>query len=230
MPKKGYIYLIRNLVNGKGYVGKTERTIHLRFSQHKIEANAGSKSALHAAMRKYGTHNFSVIEIASSETHQLNDLEKHFIAAYETFAPLGRGYNLTLGGEGQSGRKFGPHSEQHRKKISDGNKGKVFSIERRKHISESQKGKRYSQETLSKLKVSHQGKTASDETKAKMTIAQKARWQGMSDSERNNIASKLRGKKAPTRSEEWHRKQSKAQSKPWSLARREAQSRKLVAR
>lgn len=33
MLKKGYIYLIRDLVNGKGYVGKTERTIGLRFSQ-----------------------------------------------------------------------------------------------------------------------------------------------------------------------------------------------------
>jgi hypothetical protein len=27
----GFIYLIRNTVNGKGYIGKTERTIAQRF-------------------------------------------------------------------------------------------------------------------------------------------------------------------------------------------------------
>ena len=230
MPTKGYIYLIRNLLNGKAYIGKTERTIHLRFSQHKIEANAGSKCALHAAMRKYGTHNFSIIEIASSEPHQLNDLEKHFIAVYETFAPLGRGYNLTLGGEGQSGRKFGPHSEQHRKKISEGNKGRVFTDETRAKIAFSNRGQTRSEETKRKLSTSHKGKTIPPETRSKMTAAQKSRWANMSKVARDSIASKLRGKKAPVRSEEWHRKQSKAQSKPWSLARREAQSRKPVAR
>lgn len=227
MPTKGYIYLIRNLVNGKGYVGKTEKTISLRFAQHKNESKLGSKYALHAAMRKYGISNFSVIEIASSEPYQLNDLEKHFIAKYGTFAPLGNGYNLTLGGEGQTGlvhsketrlklsaitkaqlaknghpmkgkkhsaesvakmsesrrgqpsakkgKKFGPLSDEHKRKIGEGNKGKVFSIERRTRISESQKGKNYSEETIQRLRDSHTGKIASNETKAKMSASRKGR-------------------------------------------------------
>ncbi len=228
MPTKGYIYLIRNLVNGKAYIGKTEKTVAWRFSRHKFKAKRGSTYALHAAMRKYGVHNFSVIEIASCEPYQLNDLEKHFISAYETFAPAGKGYNLTLGGEGQSGlvhsketkaklsastkaylatnghpfegkrhtdesiRKmriaqhnkigpnkgkiFGPHSEDHKKKIGEGNRGKVFSIERRARISAGLKGRPYSEETKRRLSESHMGHVASDETKAKMSAAQKARW------------------------------------------------------
>lgn len=282
MPKKGYIYLIRNLVNGKGYVGKTEKTISLRFAQHKNESKLGSKYALHAAMRKYGISNFSVIEIASSEPYQLNDLEKHFIAKYGTFAPLGNGYNLTLGGEGQTGlvhsketrlklsaitkaqlaknghpmkgkkhsaesvakmsesrrgqpsakkgKKCGPLSDEHKRKISDGNKGRVFTDETRAKIAFSNRGQTRSEETKRKLSTSHKGKTIPYETKSKMSAFQKSRWEHMSKVKRDNIASKLRGKKAPVRSEEWHRKQSTAQSKPWSLARREAQSRKLVVR
>jgi predicted nucleotidyltransferase len=59
MPTKGYIYLIRNLLNGKAYIGKTEKSVSLRFSQHKTQSKIGSAYALHAAMRKYGVHNFS---------------------------------------------------------------------------------------------------------------------------------------------------------------------------
>jgi group I intron endonuclease len=247
MPKKGYIYLIRNLVNGKGYVGKTEKTISLRFAQHKNESKLGSKYALHAAMRKYGISNFSVIEIASSEPYQLNDLEKHFIAKYGTFAPLGNGYNLTLGGEGQTGlvhsketrlklsaitkaqlaknghpmkgkkhsaesvakmsesrrgqpsakkgKKCGPLSDEHKRKIGEGNKGKVFSIERRTRISESQKGKNYSEETIQRLRDSHTGKIASNETKAKMSASRKGRKRApFSDEWKANISAGKRKK------------------------------------
>ena len=247
MPKKGYIYLIRNLVNGKGYVGKTEKTISLRFAQHKNESKLGSKYALHAAMRKYGISNFSIIEIASSEPYQLNDLEKHFIAKYGTFAPLGNGYNLTLGGEGQTGlvhsketrlklsaitkaqlaknghpmkgkkhsaesvakmsesrrgqpsakkgKKCGPLSDEHKRKIGEGNKGKVFSIERRMRISESQKGKHYSKETIQRLRDSHTGKVASNETKAKMSSSRKGRKRApFSDEWKANISAGKRKK------------------------------------
>lgn len=275
MPTKGYIYLIRNLLNGKAYIGKTEKSVSLRFSQHKTQSKIGSAYALHAAMRKYGVHNFSIVEIASCESCLLSELETHFIKIHETYAPLGKGYNLTLGGEGQTGlvhsketrkklsaitkarlaknghpmkgrkmspeaieksrasrkgkvspkkgRKFGPQSQEVIDKRSASLKGRIVSTETRTKLSLSNRGQKRSEETKRKLSESHQGKTLPSETKSKMSIAQKARWATMSDSEKNNIASKLRGKKAPIRSEEWHRKQSLSQSKPWSAARRAAQ-------
>lgn len=60
----GHIYLIRNLVNGKGYVGKTQVTVAERFRNHKYDAKRGSICPLHRAMRKYGVECFSVVETA----------------------------------------------------------------------------------------------------------------------------------------------------------------------
>jgi hypothetical protein len=58
MPTKGYIYLIRNLLNGKAYIGKTEKAASLKgrkrpaFSDEwKARISAG-KNRQYAQMRK----------------------------------------------------------------------------------------------------------------------------------------------------------------------------------
>jgi hypothetical protein len=51
---KGHIYLIRNLINGKGYVGQTTKTVTARFSEHRYEAGRGTEYVLYRAIRKYG--------------------------------------------------------------------------------------------------------------------------------------------------------------------------------
>ena len=40
----GYIYLIRNTINGKGYVGQTVVSIEQRFSEHVAASNIRSCS------------------------------------------------------------------------------------------------------------------------------------------------------------------------------------------
>ncbi len=193
METRGYIYLIRNLVNGKGYIGKTEKTIAWRFTRHKFEANRNSRYALDAAMRKYGVHNFSVIEIASCEPHELNSLEKHFIAAYETFAPFGKGYNLTHGGEGQTGlihsketkAKLSAITKAHLEKNGHPMKGRTHSedaIEKmrasRKGQPSPQKGKKFgpqSPETIAKRSNSLKGRKVSDETQAKLSASNRGK-------------------------------------------------------
>jgi hypothetical protein len=45
-----------------------------------------------------------VEEVASCDSSLLNDLEKHYIKFYGTYAPTGHGYNMTKGGEGQRRR------------------------------------------------------------------------------------------------------------------------------
>ena len=101
----GYIYVITNKLTGKQYIGQTIRTIKERFSQHKSSArNNTDGTYLHKAMNKYGIDNFNVKEIISIEyenskdfLNKLNELEKYYIAKYNTLSP--NGYNLTKGGK-----------------------------------------------------------------------------------------------------------------------------------
>lgn len=96
----GYVYLLTNLVNGKKYVGQTIRTLSARWRQHKYLANKGSPYAIHAAIRKYGDKNFSIICVSTivGDRNELLTAERRYIAEYQSLAPLG--YNLTEGGEG----------------------------------------------------------------------------------------------------------------------------------
>lgn len=102
----GCIYLLRCLVGKKkGYVGQCARsTVEPRWAGHINEALAGTGFAIHAAIRKYGYQNFSAEIIWCGPIHLLNEMETKFITELATFAPAG--YNLTLGGQGSTGRKF----------------------------------------------------------------------------------------------------------------------------
>jgi hypothetical protein len=49
----GFIYLVRNKVNGKVYVGQTTRS-RGRWSQHNTDPQYDASLPLHLAIRKYG--------------------------------------------------------------------------------------------------------------------------------------------------------------------------------
>lgn len=115
----GHIYLIRNLVNGKGYVGQTIQTVPKRWIAHKSCATHDRGNAVHAAMRKYGTENFTCNEVVSCDSLLLNDLERHYIKFYGTFAPTGHGYNLTEGGETPPDCTGTKRSEETKKRMSE---------------------------------------------------------------------------------------------------------------
>ncbi len=63
--------------------------------------------------------------------------------------------NMTDGGEGISGLVF---SNEHKRRISESNKGKILSEERKKKISEKEKGKICSEESKKKMSESRKGK------------------------------------------------------------------------
>ena len=96
----GYVYLITNLVNGKKYVGCTKVSVERRWVQHRSAAMKGSTFAIHAAIRKYGFQNFSIviIETVFGTCKDLKVAEIRHIKAHDCVSP--RGYNLTEGGEG----------------------------------------------------------------------------------------------------------------------------------
>jgi group I intron endonuclease len=99
----GIIYLIRNLVNGKGYVGQTILTSRKRWSLHKSGARRGEGFPIYRAIRKYGAENFSIKVLASVNPQQLDDLEKKYIKDLNTHVDNGCGYNCDEGGRGNRG-------------------------------------------------------------------------------------------------------------------------------
>ena len=170
----GIIYLIRNKVSGKCYVGQTQEEkgfdyryyysgegIERVYNYHKSlrEHNRSYNEHLLRSIEKYGFEAFEVnkcLDYAFS-LEELNIKEKVYIQLYDS---LKNGYNETLGGDGTEGR---PHSEETRQKISEARKGKHHSEETRQKISEANKGDNHPM----------YGKYHTEETKQKMSKIKK---------------------------------------------------------
>lgn len=92
----GYIYKITNTVNGKIYIGKTERDIKTRWAEH--VRHKLDYSILSQAIQKYGADKFSIecIEIVKDN---INIREQYWINYFNS-TNHDKGYNITLGGEG----------------------------------------------------------------------------------------------------------------------------------
>lgn len=152
--KTGNIYLIRNIVNGKCYVGRTLKSAEFRLKDHFRTARRGSNFAIHSAIRLYGESNFTVETLETCDVKALNGMEKYYIAVYDTHIDNGNGYNMTSGGESTSGwrptnvtiekirsaNKLHVKTAEHLQKISLANRGQVRSLETRLKMSASQKG------------------------------------------------------------------------------------------
>ncbi len=91
-----YIYIIKNKINNKVYIGQTRKTIEARWKKH-CQDMFRLDYLLYRAMRKYGVENFYIEEIEQCSPEQLNEREIYWIAYYNSFH---NGYNSTLGGGG----------------------------------------------------------------------------------------------------------------------------------
>ena len=108
----GTIYLITNLLNGKSYVGQTQRRLEERIYEH------CHRKALYidAVICKYGWENFTIEVIELCPVELLNEREIFWIQKLNSKVP--NGYNLTDGGEGCIG-----FTEETRAKMSARSKG-----------------------------------------------------------------------------------------------------------
>lgn len=96
-----YIYKITNKINNKIYIGETNRTIDIRWRQHKQRAkNINNKEYLYNAMRKYGIENFAIEEIEECPDEARFERETFYILKLNSMMPTG--YNMTLSKEGAS--------------------------------------------------------------------------------------------------------------------------------
>ena len=124
------IYRAINKINGKSYIGKTEKTLEKRQEWHLASVKQKSKFAFHRALAKYGAESFEwqVLDTADN-LNDLNIKEQQYIALYESFGT--NGYNMTAGGEGQTGWIPSDQTRalwsQQRKGKTPWNKGNNFS-------------------------------------------------------------------------------------------------------
>ena len=93
-----YIYQITNKLNGKIYIGKTERSVQERWKEHCRDylKERCEIRPLYRAMKKYGVENFFIEVI--EETDNPEEREAFWIQQKGSFKS---GYNATLGGDGK---------------------------------------------------------------------------------------------------------------------------------
>lgn len=130
------VYIHKNKINGKVYIGQTRTPVHKRWQDGK-----GYKGCIlfERAINKYGWDNFEHIIFADNLTkEESSQMEKDLIAQYDSTNPQ-KGYNISVGGD--SGHTGVPMNEDARKKISEAQKGKVISQETRNKMSLAQAGR-----------------------------------------------------------------------------------------
>lgn len=93
---KGSIYIVKNTINDKVYIGQTTQTIGIRFTNHKMASRTGEDTKFYRAIRKYGEDNFYPELLEEVEVKDLNDRERYWIKYYDSYY---NGYNSTLGGD-----------------------------------------------------------------------------------------------------------------------------------
>ena len=159
----GYVYMVKNLVNGKIYFGITENDFDARYRSDisKYTHNEHLKDSI----KKYGIENFEInkeFDVAHSQD-DLWDLEDMYICLYNT---LDRKYGYNKRRSGSKHKGCGKLSEEHRQKISDSMKGKgqTLSEEHKQKIIDANKGIPKSKEHRQKISDSMKGKHIGDES------------------------------------------------------------------
>lgn len=147
----GEIYLVKNKVNGKCYVGQAQKYVgkikmrwgtngrwksHLREAKDTIDKGKKDHcTILNAAIRKHGEENFEVTKLADCKNQdEMNEFENKYIIEYNSMIPTG--YNLNTGGF------RGKDSEETCEKKRLMRIGQTHSDETKENIGKSQIGNR----------------------------------------------------------------------------------------
>lgn len=159
-----FIYRFTNSKTNESYIGKWQGNLSRFYRRYNEPNQFDTNSKFVNAIRKYGLNwfKFEILKDNIQDKEELKNLEKYFIALYNTFN--GFGYNMTEGGDGgcgnfgkNKGMKYGPKSYITKQKMSNwqqnGNAywcGKTQSEEHKKKKSEAQKRK-FTNEEINKI-------------------------------------------------------------------------------
>jgi len=134
----GLIYIVKNKLNNKVYVGQTIRRLKNRLRRHQNSVDRGSKFHFHKALRKYGWEVFNIYAIAFPEV-VLNDAEKAYIQKYDSYRS---GYNQTEGGHSGYKSKKPPWNKGLKGVQKAWNKGISHTEEHKKNLVKAWKKRR----------------------------------------------------------------------------------------
>lgn len=137
------VYVHRNKVNGKRYIGITNNTSKRWYGKGKRYEKC---PRFWAAIQKYGWDEFTHEIILSGLTlDEANEAERYYIAKFKT-CDKANGYNILPGGDFVPSMKGKHHSEETRQKMREAAIGRVISEEQRqehsKWMSDNMVGKR----------------------------------------------------------------------------------------
>jgi len=114
------VYLIRNLINKKVYVGSSEN-IRKRLIQHTSDLNLKihHSKILQRSIEKHGVSNFKVSVLEYTCKSDILARERYWLNFYSSYNPI-YGYNICKFPGNTKGRK---HSEESKLKMSNNRKG-----------------------------------------------------------------------------------------------------------
>lgn len=92
----GFIYIIRNTINNKVYIGQTRTSVEQRWKEHLRHAQYG-KQIINRAMKKYGVDKFYIEMLETCDLEDLDYKEMYYIELYNS-TDKSKGYNVSIGG------------------------------------------------------------------------------------------------------------------------------------
>jgi group I intron endonuclease len=181
----GCIYLRKNKVNGKCYIGQAKDIKERNRQWNNLNFKYGG-CVINNARKKYGTDGFSFEILKECEDKDMNYWEMYYIKEYNCKKPYG--YNSTDGGDSSYER-----SEETKKKISEAKRGKKQSPEHIEKCAAAKRCKKQSIETIAKRAAAMRGRKLSTEHKSKISAAHRGMKQSQETIEKR--VAKLRGRK-----------------------------------
>lgn len=92
----GFIYIIRNTVNSKVYIGQTRTSVEQRWREHLRHAQYGDQ-VINRAMKKYGVNKFYIETLEICDIKVLDEREIYYIDLFDS-TDKSKGYNVSIGG------------------------------------------------------------------------------------------------------------------------------------
>ena len=180
-PLSAAIYQIKNLQNGRVYVGSSVN-LKKRWKEHRNDLKKGSHHSqkLQNAWNKYGEESFefSILEAVFDKT-KLLEQEQHWIDLLCATSRVN--YNIsTVAGSPMAGRSPSPETRVKLAEAMRGNKhgiGHKWTDEQRAHMSASRTGQKRTPEQRARMSEAQRGNTkkrgwiAPAETRQKLSLA-----------------------------------------------------------
>ena len=179
------IYVIRNKVNGKIYIGSSI-DMRKRWHIHKyyLCSNNHNNRHLQSSWNKYGEENFELIVVETvSDKNNLIKREQYWIDKHN-FNDL---YNIRLNAQSNLGLK---HTNETKKKMSENQLGEKNSFYSKHHTDKIKK--LWSKSRTGENNPRYQC-VMTDETKQKISIGNKGKI--LSDEQKKKISNSLKGSK-----------------------------------